>query len=335
MSKGESWTKDLFIIGAISLGSYGLYQYLTSTNEPILEMENEKKETKQKEIVKMEEKPEEIELSFIEKWVLYSNLKELEKYSEILVLTEDSKDLISLTFKGEALESLNEPKESEKLFKFIIEQNPKSDDDLYSIGKAYEQLQNYEKAIEIFESLRSKEHPFAHYSLGIYLQRGVIFEKNQQKAIEYFKTSANLNNPASQYILSLLLKKSEESIEYLKKSADFNYLPALITFGDLLSNRKDFISAFHYYMKAAMEGNSKAQFEIANFYSNGDGVEKDFDEAFQWCKKSAENEYTPAEYLLGGFYHIGSGCEKNLSSAFEFYNRAAEKGNPSAQYSNI
>eukprot|EP01080_Neovahlkampfia_damariscottae_P004552 gene4552-7936_t len=321
MSGNTNWTKDLLLIGTVSIATFGLYKFFTNNQETEIKKEKEEKE-----------KPQEKQISFIENWVTLSNLKEIEKYDEILQQTQDSKDLISLTFRGEALENLKKENEANEIFKYIIQQESQSNDDLYSIGRAYELLQDYENAIEIFEKLRSKNHPFAHYSLGIYLQRGVIFEKNESKAIEYFKISSDLNNPAAQYLLSLILKKGDESNKYLQKSADSNYLPALLMFGSLLLSRKENVFSFNYFMKAAIQGHPKAQFEVATFYCNGEGLAVDLDEAFEWCKKSADSGYTPAEYLLGGFYHTGSGCEKNLSKSFDYYNRASEKGNASAQY---
>jgi uncharacterized protein len=321
MDSYGSWIKNVAIIGTLSVASFGLYSYFSQ--------EEVKEKKKEKKISEPTREP-----SLVELWILFSNLKETEKWSQILDMTNDKKDLFSLTFKAEALEHLERLEESTELFKFITLQGATTSNDEFSIGRSYQQLQNYEESKKWFEKSAEKDHPYSIYSLGVFHQHGIGCEKDEKKALEYLEKSTSMNEPCSFYLLSLLLNKTDKtrSFELLKRAADSSYLPAMITIGDVLS-KKDPELSFDYFLKASAEDHPQAQFQVAFCLSNGDGVPKDQDRAFEFCKKSADQDYAPAQYLLGGFYHTGSGCTKSASLAFDYYNKASENGFASAQYS--
>jgi TPR repeat protein len=319
MDSYGSWIKNVAIFGTLSIATIGVYNYFSQ--EEIKEQKKEKK-------------IQSIEPSLIELWVMFSNLKETEKWNQILDLTNDKKDLFSLTFKAEALEHLERLEESIELFKFVTLQDATSSNDEFSIGRSHQQLQNYEESKKWFEKSAEKNHPYSIYSLGVFYQHGIGCEKDEKKALEYLEKSTSMNEPCSFYLLSLLLNKTDKSrsFELLKQAADSNYLPAMITIGDVLS-KKDPELSFDYFLKASLEDHPQAQFQVAFCLSNGDGVQKDQERAFEFCKKSADQGHAPAQYLLGGFYHTGSGCTKSPSLAFDYYNAASENGFASAQYS--
>lgn len=55
------------------------------------------------------------------------------------------------------------------------------------------------------------------------------------------------------------------------------------------SIEKDLDKAFELYQKSALQGNSKAQFNLASMYANGDGVAENRIKAKEWFSKSCEN----------------------------------------------
>ena len=67
--------------------------------------------------------------------------------------------------------------------------------------------------------------------------------------------------------------------------------PGRITLGHLYYKGEgvdqDKAKAADYFEKAAEQGYSEAQFEIAKMYANGDGVEKDTKKAAQYFRKAA------------------------------------------------
>ena len=52
---------------------------------------------------------------------------------------------------------------------------------------------------------------------------------------------------------------------------------------------KDLYNAFHWYRKAAENGDIDAQFNLANLYRQGEGTEKNLEKAFYWYQKVAES----------------------------------------------
>lgn len=82
-------------------------------------------------------------------------------------------------------------------------------------------------------------------------------------------------------------------------------------------------------LEAADKGDSKAQFQIAEwFLSHGNEDPSDVNNvhAFFWYLKSANNEYIEAQYKLALCYEKGHGVIRNLDEAKRWYEKAAVLG---------
>ncbi|EXX50137.1 hypothetical protein RirG_273700 [Rhizophagus irregularis DAOM 197198w] len=55
---------------------------------------------------------------------------------------------------------------------------------------------------------------------------------------------------------------------------------------------------------------------LAIFYENGEGIEKNLEKAFHWYQKAAENGNENAMNNLAICYESGEGIEKDLKKAF-------------------
>src|ERR1043165_1000587 len=62
-------------------------------------------------------------------------------------------------------------------------------------------------------------------------------------------------------------------------------------------------NAFELYQKVAELGNNVAQFNLANMFIDGKGVDKNYNKAFEISKKLAEKEYSRGMNLLGHCYY--------------------------------
>jgi hypothetical protein len=85
-------------------------------------------------------------------------------------------------------------------------------------------------------------------------------------------------------------------------------------------------------LKAAEQGNIKAQYEIAAMYYQGEGVPKDYAKAAEWYKKAAEHGYETAQHNLAGMYYKGDGVPKDFKKAAEWFEKAGKQGHVEAQY---
>ena len=75
----------------------------------------------------------------------------------------------------------------------------------------------------------------------------------------------------------------------------------------------------------AEAGDSKAQFDLAEAYSEGKGVAKDSAKGLEWLRKSASQGYAGAEVVLGLFYQKGIQVAPDPSEAAKWYRKAAKQ----------
>jgi uncharacterized protein len=99
----------------------------------------------------------------------------------------------------------------------------------------------------------------------------------------------------------------------------------------LIGLSTNFVEAINWYRKAAEQGFSEAQYNLANDYFNGNGVIEDQVEAAKWFSKAAEQGYAKAQYNLGHCYYLGQGVARNYMEAVKWYRRAANQGDAASQ----
>src|SRR6201997_3475632 len=75
----------------------------------------------------------------------------------------------------------------------------------------------------------------------------------------------------------------------------------------------------------AEAGGSKAQFDLAEAYSEGKGVAKDSAKGMEWLRRSALQGYAGAQVVLGYMYQKGINMEKDPSEAAKWYRKAAKQ----------
>jgi len=81
----------------------------------------------------------------------------------------------------------------------------------------------------------------------------------------------------------------------------------------------------------AEQGNTSAQNNLGNMYSNGRGVPQDYAEAVRWSRLAAEQGNTSAQNRLGFMYGEGRGVPEDDAEAVRWYRLAAEQGHAIAQ----
>ncbi len=96
-------------------------------------------------------------------------------------------------------------------------------------------------------------------------------------------------------------------------------------------NIGNYNKAREWYEKAAIEGYSNAQNNLALMYANGQGVKQDYLKAKEWYEKAAIQGNSKAEFNLGVMYDKGEGVKQDYLKAKEWYEKAAMQGNSKAQ----
>jgi TPR repeat protein len=83
---------------------------------------------------------------------------------------------------------------------------------------------------------------------------------------------------------------------------------------------------FDALRRKAEAGDAKAQFDLAESYSVGNGVAKDSAKGMDWLRRSALQGYAGAQVVLGYMYQKGINMEKDPSEAAKWYQKAARQG---------
>ena len=66
-------------------------------------------------------------------------------------------------------------------------------------------------------------------------------------------------------------------------------------------------------------------------YSENQGLERNYAKAAEWFLRAAEQGYTAAQFNLGLLYEEGEGVEQDHEEAIKWYRKAAEAGDIDAQ----
>ena len=94
---------------------------------------------------------------------------------------------------------------------------------------------------------------------------------------------------------------------------------------------EDYRQAVFWYKKAAEQGDTKAQLNLAVMYKYGTGVSEDFSQSVYWYKKAAEQGDTKAQLNLAVMYASGEGVPENFVLAYKWANLAAARGRDQAK----
>lgn len=87
----------------------------------------------------------------------------------------------------------------------------------------------------------------------------------------------------------------------------------------------DYARAQQLLLKAAEDGDPRAQHGAGVMYETGRGVEKDYGKAIEWYEKSAAQGESTALNSLAHLYYQGLGVKQNFRKAFKYYEQASEK----------
>jgi hypothetical protein len=183
----------------------------------------------------------------------------------------------------------------------------------------------------------------AHYRLGQCYTEGSGIDQDDERAAHHFDVAASLRTVFSpdghgeaQSALALCylegrgVERDEESAVYWWRRAASQRVPdacnnlgAAIQLG--IAGPRDNQKGFELFLEAAHCRHASGQFNVAECYAAGRGVEEDFGEAAKWYAKSATQGYIPAMRNLAICYEHGIGVEKSAVVAMELRARIAQQ----------
>lgn len=230
----------------------------------------------------------------------------------------------------------------------------------YSLGRHFDRVKDYDKALYWFEQSAQQDCAEAEYYVGFYLMEGRGGNQDVKAAREWFLRAAENGIPAAQYMTGYF-------------------------FAEGIACELNEAYAFEWFLKAAKQGYEEAIKVIALCYETGtfmeknpeaakrwrrllpeqqrtspenippeeeteppeplpdDGeedyqsarrclAEKDYQAAAMFYRHAAELGHAKAQCSYGKCLYLGQGTEKNVYAAYSWFQKAAEQGLDIAQY---
>lgn len=122
-----------------------------------------------------------------------------------------------------------------------------------------------------------------------------------------------------------------QDIYFIAEADDKPYDPLERWTGDWLQ-QANYLAVFNSIYFRAMHGDAEAQFDLAQMFQYGIGVQKSTLQAIYYYEKAAEQQHVGAEYSLGIIYLTDDHDPKNFQRGLDWLTDAAFKGNSYAQY---
>ena len=201
--------------------------------------------------------------------------------------------------------------------------------------------QGFEAAAKLLKLLKTaKEHPF---DLGV----ACLKQEDFEQAVLFFRIAAEQGDAKAQVTLAACYangdgverdltaaaawaqKAADQGLEVATETLEFikrKMVDEAFAAGTACYEKGDYAQAVQHFRTAAESGDATAQFNLAVFYEQGEGVEQDQAEAVHWYLKAADQGNAKAQYNLAICYGRGEGVEKNLDTAITWAERAHEQG---------
>ena len=156
------------------------------------------------------------------------------------------------------------------------------------------------------------------------------------------RVKAELGDRQAQYHLGKLIQDAayandaiyetslKEAFKLYRMSALQSFAPAQLELGRMyilgegVKGDKD--KGIEWLKKAAAQGSTESEFEIADAIELEDVEQSRSEEIFECYKRAAEHGHVDAQHKLGECYELGRGIPVNDAEAFCWYLRAAELG---------
>ena len=149
-------------------------------------------------------------------------------------------------------------------------------------------------------------------------------------AFASFEAGAKKGDRLAQFNLAMLLLRGEGSAADLDpKNCAVQYNLGLLAESGIGMERS-LTTATAWWQKAAEQGHTEAQVQLATQYFLGRGAPKDWKLAAKWYEAAAENGDVGAQYIIASFYEHGDGVPQDLRRALDWYVQAARQGDVGA-----
>ena len=199
-------------------------------------------------------------------------------------------------------------------------------------GLAAYERGNYTVAFDIFSAHAIQGNANAQYHLGLLYAQGRGVPHNYGEALKWYRKAAEQGHANAQHNLGSLYDlgrgvphNSREAWKWFRKAAEQGHANAQINVSVMEGAPEETV-------RAAVQGDAKAQNRLGLMYDKGRGVPQNYGEAAKWFRKAAEQGDVKAQIKLGFMYELGEGVPQNYGESLKWYRKAAEQGHTTAGY---
>lgn len=227
------------------------------------------------------------------------------------------------------------------------------------------------KAIEWFLKAAKLGYSDSQYMLGMIYETMCHDEKQKESSKHYYELAAKQDHPYAQFALGVWAIEEEKwstAVFHLEKAASQQYGLAAFTLALYYHEKepKSPLKAFEWFMIAAKQHHTDAEYYVGLYYQNGKGVPQNLEQAIYWYEKAALNkdknalyhlamilikqenkdyqltaklleqaavlDHPHAQYNLAVMYQKGEGVELDMNKALFWYEKASHANLAIAQY---
>lgn len=225
----------------------------------------------------------------------------------------------------------------------------------YSLGRHFDRLRDYDKALYWFEQSARQDCPEAEYYIGFYLMEGRGGNKDVAAAREWFLRAAENGVPAAQYMTGYFYAegiacrlKEDAAFEWFLRAAKSGFEDAVEVIslcyetGTFVEKNTELAARWRKLLPGKAEEPLPDENEPPEPQPD-DGeedyqsarrclAEKDFQGAAMFYRHAAELGHARAQCSYGKCLYLGSGVDKNVYAAYNWFSKAAQQGLDIAQY---
>lgn len=181
-----------------------------------------------------------------------------------------------------------------------------------NIGNVYSNLSDYEKATYYYKLAAEQGHDIAQFNLGDMYENGKGVEQSYTKAAEWYCKAAEQGNHEAQRQLGYLYDVGL-GVELNKiRAAELYRKAGYVDPGLMYETERNYEKAIEWYVRAAKQGDVRAQYSLGRMYIEGKGVEQNYVKAAEWYCNAAEQGYKRAYNELAWNLHLTGKYEEAL-----------------------
>ncbi|MGZ3308110.1 MAG: tetratricopeptide repeat protein, partial [Xanthobacteraceae bacterium] len=216
-----------------------------------------------------------------------------------------------------------------------------------NLGEMYEKgkgvPQDYAAAVSWYRKAADQDNAYAQNNLADMYREGNGVPEDYAAAVSWYRKAADGGDDRAQRLLGLMYESGKgvpqdpvialhwfnlaagqgrELEELIRDMFAQKMTPAQIAEAQTLT--------MNWYRRAADQGNSDAQFNLALIYDKGQGVPQNYTTSVSLYRKAADQRDARAQNNLGEMYEKGKGMPQDYAAAVSWYRKAADQGNASA-----